>query len=115
MKNKITFSAQARTIVGRKTNQLRRQGLVPANISGNVEKPISVAVDQVKFVKLYAEVGDTGLFYLTVDGETAQRPVLISEVQIDSLTSKPLHVVFRQVNLNEKISAEVPVEVIGEL
>lgn len=115
MPNKITFSAEPRAILGKKANRLRGQGLVPANISGNVDKTVAVSVQAKDFAKLYEEVGDTGLFYLTVTGEKAERPVLISEVQFDSLSMQPLHVVFRQVNLSEKITAEVPVEVIGEL
>lgn len=108
------FTAQPRVITGKKVSQLRRQGLVPANISGNVEETIPVSMDAKKFDALYKQVGDTGLFYLTIEGEKKDRPALVSEVQRDSLSDAALHVVFRQVNLSEKITAEVPVEVVGE-
>jgi large subunit ribosomal protein L25 len=114
MAQKITFKTQPRTISGKKVSQLRRQGLVPANISGNVEKTVPVVVDGVKFEHLYNQVGDTGLFYLTVEGESKERPALVSEVQREPVSGVPIHVVFRQVNLSEKITAEVPVEVVGE-
>lgn len=114
MAQKVTFKTQPREVVGKKVSQLRRQGLVPANISGNVEKTIPVAAELAKFDKLYSQVGDTGLFYLTVEGEKKERPVLIAEVQRHPVSAVALHVVFRQVNLSEKITAEVPVEVVGE-
>ncbi len=115
MAEKITFSARPRIILGKKSNQLRAQSLIPANISGDLDKPIAVAVEKSAFVKLYDKVGDTGLVYLTVEGEKAARPVLINEVQVDPILNNVLHVVFRQVDLTEKVEAEVPVELVGEL
>lgn len=115
MAKKITFQTEPRTLAGKKVGVLRRQGLIPANISGNLDKTIPVTVESRKFDKLYEEVGDTGLFYLTVNGEKAERPVLVDDVQLDPISAKVLHVVFRQVDLTEKISAEVPVELVGEV
>lgn len=115
MAAKITFHVQPRVLAGKKVGQLRRQGLVPANINGDVAATIPVMVAQRQFSKLYDEVGDTGLFYLVVDGEKKERPVLITDVQTDPISDQVMHVVFRQVDLTEKITAEVPVELIGEV
>ncbi len=115
MAQKIKFQTQRRDLAGKKVGQLRRQGLIPGNINGDLEKTISVVVDQRKFEQLYEEVGDTGLFYVTVGEEKTERPVLITDVQLDPISATPLHVVFRQVDLTEKITAEVPVELIGEV
>ena len=108
MAQKIKFQTQRRDLAGKKVGQLRRQGLIPGNINGDLEKTISVVVDQRKFEQLYEEVGDTGLFYVTVGEEKTERPVLITDVQLDPISATPLHVVFRQVDLTEKITAEVP-------
>ncbi len=113
MSQKISFTAQPRAIEGKKVKQLRKQGMIPANISGNVEKTIPVSLDRVGFTKLYEKVGDTGLFYVKVEGEEKDRPVLVSEDQRDPISGNMVHVVLRQVNLSEKIKAEVPVEVVG--
>ena len=114
MSAKVTFQAKPRTVTGKKVSSLRRAGSVPANISGQVEKAVPIMVEATAFTHLYHKVGDTGLVYLTVEGEKQDRPVLVSEVQIDPLSERVVHVVFRQVNLNEKVTAEVPVVVIGE-
>lgn len=114
MSEKIVFKAQPRTLLGRKSKRVRTIGQVPANVSGDLEKSIPVVVELSAFNKLYHKVGDTGLFYLKIEGETKDRPVLVTEVQHDPLSNQILHVVFRQVDLSEKVSAEVPVEVIGE-
>jgi len=42
------------------------------------------------------------------------KPVLVSGLQIDPVTSDYLHVDFRRVDLTEKITAKVPVEIVGE-
>lgn len=110
--NRVTFTAEPRTLLGKKTKTLRKQGFIPANVSGDLDQPLSVVISTLAFERLYAEVGDTGLIYLNVAG--TDHPVLIDDVQIDSLDEKPLHVVFKQVNLREKIEAEVPVELVGE-
>lgn len=115
MAQKITFKTQPRTVTGKKVGALRRAGLVPGNISGDLDKTVPVSVDARSFAKIYEQVGDTGLFYITVDGEKADRPVLVDDVQLDPISAEVIHVVFRQVNLTEKISAEVPVELMGDV
>jgi large subunit ribosomal protein L25 len=115
MAQKITFKTQPRTLTGKKVGALRRAGLVPGNISGDLEKTVPVSVDARSFAKMYEQVGDTGLFYITVEGEKADRPVLVDDVQLDPISAEVIHVVFRQVNLTEKISAEVPVELMGDV
>lgn len=115
MAQKITFKTEPRTLTGKKVSKLRREGLIPGNISGNLDKTIPVSVEARSFAKIYEQVGDTGLFYLTVNGEKTERPVLVDDVQIDPISAEVVHVVFRQVNLSEKITAEVPVELVGEV
>jgi len=114
MSDKLAFSAQLRTIAGKKVKQLRNQGSLPANITSHREPSLSVVVNTATFNKLYTKAGDTTLIYLAVEGEKTPRPVLIDQVQVNSVTGASLHVVFKQVNLKEKIVAEIPVELVGE-
>jgi large subunit ribosomal protein L25 len=114
MSQKTTFTAQPRSILGKKTKQLRRQGLVPANLMGRGVNSVPMSVGLTAFNRLYDEVGDTGLIYLTIEGETQARPVLVDQVDPNPLTGEAQHVVFKQVNLKEKITAEIPVELVGE-
>jgi len=114
MTNKMTFTSVPRTIQGKKVKKLRLQSLIPANITQQDRDSVMITVDLSNFNRLYRKVGDTGLIYLTVEGEKAERPVLVDDLVVHPVTGIPSHVVFRQVNLKEKISAEVPVEIIGE-
>lgn len=108
----LALNANKRTVEGRKVKNLRRDGLLPATIYGNGLTPISVQVKTDEFAHAYKQTGETGLISLTVDGES--HPVLVSTVQLDPVSSLPIHVEFHQVNLKEKIKANVPLVVVGE-
>jgi len=110
--DKVRFQVSKRA--KKKAKQLRREGVVPANIYQANKESLAVQLAPLPFAKLYSQVGDTGLIYLRVEGEEKELPVLVDEVQYDSISNDLLHVVFRKVNLKEKIKANVPVELVGE-
>ena len=114
MSDKHTLSVEPRTILGRKVKQLRAQGLIPANIFGSKVKSTGIQVDAKEFLKLYDQVGDTGLIDLQITGEKQTRPVLVHLIQTHPVLGEPLHVDLRQVDLKEKITAQVPIELVGE-
>ena len=106
-----TFKVEKRA--AEKPKHLRRQGLVPGNIFGK-DGSIAVQTPAREFDDLYQEVGETGLIYLAVAGSQKQHPVLVDEVQTDPVDGHYVHVAFKQVALTDKITAEVPVEVMGK-
>ena len=112
MQEKHTIQAAKRTVLGKKTKHLRKQGLMPANIYGKGIESTAIELPLQDFVNLYKTVGETGLVYVQVDGQA--RPTLIKDVQLDFLTHQPVHADFYQVNLKEKVKAMIPVELVGE-
>ncbi|NMC99759.1 MAG: 50S ribosomal protein L25 [Bacteroidales bacterium] len=110
--DKKTLKADIRTITGRKVKTVRKQGLLPANIYGKKIKSESVQVNKKEFEELYKEVGETGLVSLQIEKD--EHPVLVSNVQLHPVTNEPIHVDFREVDLKTKVTASVPVEVVGE-
>ena len=107
-------SAKPRTILGRKVKKLRLEALIPANVYGKDIKSQSITVTFEDLKKAYKEAGETGVINLTIEGEKKTRPVMIQNIQVSPVKSRILHVDFRQVDLKEKITAEVPVEFVGE-
>ena len=113
--DKQILNAEVRKISGRKVKTLRNKGLLPANVFGKKIKSEALQVDLKEFEKLFAKVGETGLVTLNIqNGKKEEKAVLVSNIQMNPLTDKPIHVDFRQVDLTEKITAEVPVEMVGE-
>lgn len=109
-----SLHVEVRKIVGRKVKKLRREGKVPANVFGKKVKSASVSIDAVSFGKLFRKVGETTLVDLVVAGEKEARPVLVTDVQRDPVTDHIIHVDFHQVDLTEKVTADIPVRIIGE-
>lgn len=109
---KHSLTASKRDVIGRKVKKLRQAGQIPATVYGKKVKSVSVVVTADAFSKTYGEAGETGLVELSV-GDSI-RPVLIHHVQKDPVTGAILHIEFHQVDLKEKVSAHVPLVLIGE-
>ncbi len=106
------ITVEKRQLAGRKVKQLRRQGIIPANLFGNKIKSIAIQVEEKVFTKIFDQVGETGIVEIVVDGD--KYPSLISGFARDSVSKKILHVDFHNVSLKEKVVATIPLHVVGE-
>lgn len=113
MAEKNILKAVKRTVLGRKVKNLRKDGLIAANVFGAGGSE-ALQLQMRDTLKMYEETGDTGVVYLEVEGEKKMRPVLFDEVQVEPMGNMWLHVSLREVNLKEKVEAEVPVVLVGE-
>ncbi|MDP3998351.1 MAG: 50S ribosomal protein L25 [bacterium] len=111
---KHELTVEKRKVTGRKVKNLRKQGIMPANIYGKKVASLAVQLPFKDFRTIFNEIGETGLLDLTVVGEEKTRPVLIHNVHLDPLSSQPLHTDFFQVDLKKKVTAMVPLELGGE-
>lgn len=109
---KQSLKAEKRKVLGRKVKKLRREGILPANIYGKKIKSQAIQVPLAEFNKIFKKVGETGVVELSVN--SSNRPVLINSVQLDPVSDTPIHADFLQVDLKEKVTAGVPVELTGE-
>ena len=112
---KYNLEAQKRELFGKKLKKLRRQGILPANLFGKTTDSTAVQLKLREFERVYKEAGETSVVYVKVEGEEKERPVLISNLHFDPITDLKLHVDLHQVNLKEKVTANVPVEILGEV
>lgn len=106
--DKNTLKTEKRKVLGRKVKQLRRAGKLPANIYGKKVKSQSVQVNLNDFIKVFSKAGETGLVELVVGSK--KLPVLVHNTQKDPVTDNFLHADFLQVDLKQKVTAQVPVE-----
>jgi len=115
--NKINLDAQVRKITGRKTKKLRLEGILPANVFGKKITSLALQLKLNDFKKAFDEAGETSLLNLKIadeKGKVEERPVLISNVQKNPVSDEFIHVDFHQVDLKEKVTAPIPVELTGE-
>ena len=109
---KLLLKASPRKILGRKVKVLRLEGLIPANVYGKKVKSTAVSVDAKEFDNIFKEAGETSLVELNLGKD--KKAVLVRNVQHDPVSEQVLHVDFQEVDLKERITTQVPVELIGE-
>ena len=110
----LELEVSEREIKGKKVRFLRRSGLVPCNVYGHSIDSIAVQADARKLSQVLHSSGGTDLITLKIKNNEMPGKVLIREVQRNPLTDEPIHVDFYQVNMAEKLKAEVPLVFIGE-
>jgi large subunit ribosomal protein L25 len=110
----IVIEAQVGRASGSRTaRRLRRDGLVPGTVYGHGTAPVSVAVGAREL--RHALAGDAGanaLLSLQAGGQTYL--TLARELQRHPVKGNVTHVDFVIVRRDEVISAEVPVNLVGE-
>jgi large subunit ribosomal protein L25 len=109
---KIKFNVSKRQT--KKNNQLRREGVLPANMYQAGKESLSLEMNNLAFLKLNKNLSENAIIYLQVEGEKGEFPVLVDDIQYDVYGKNILHVVFRKVNLAEKIKAYISIELVGE-
>jgi large subunit ribosomal protein L25 len=109
----IELQATTREARGSHNKPLRRQGTVPAVLYGHNVEPRAIATEGRILHKVWMRAGRTQLVDLSVDGGRAQK-VLVREMQVNPRTGQPIHADFFAVNLREKLTADVPVVIVGE-
>lgn len=107
------LSAQPRTALGRDVKKIRHQGLLPGVVYGPKTESQSIQVDYRIFEKLYKQAGESTLVSLSL-GTGKPAKVLISSVTKNPVTNKYEHFDLLQVDLTEKIEAEIPLVFVGE-
>ena len=111
--DRLSLSAEERTLLGKKVKKLRKSGKLPGHVFGKGLETESVTVDAREFLKIFHLAGETGLIDLKI-GKEKVRPVLIREVQYDPVSGDSIHIDFFQVNLTQKVKVPVPLVLIGE-
>jgi large subunit ribosomal protein L25 len=110
----LNIKAAKRDIVGKKTRFLRRQGITPAHIFGHGIKSLALQCDTAKLQRIIAQGGTTRLIDINIEDEKKPRSAFIREIQRDSVSGQLLHVDFYQIKKTEKITADIPIVLMGE-
>lgn len=110
----ISLAATTRDVFGKKVKKLRKQDLLPANIYGKKIKSQAIQLATQDFTKIFKQAGETAIIQLSLKGENQPRAVLVANLQKDPVTDQPLHADFHQVDLKEKVTVAIPVEIRGE-
>jgi large subunit ribosomal protein L25 len=115
MAETISLQVEERSVTGKDSKKLRRQGLLPGVIYGfGVTESQPVQVEARTFERVYHRAGNVHLVDIQV-GETGKTTrAFISAVMRDPVSHVLTHVDFRVVNLRLEVTAHVPIVLTGE-
>lgn len=109
----ISLSLSPRDAVGKKVRGLRRGGLVPAVIHDHGKDSILGSAKYLELEKILHKAGKHHPVELKVGGK--ERLVLIKDIDVDPTKRTLRHVVFQAIKQDEKVTAEVPLHIMGEI
>jgi large subunit ribosomal protein L25 len=94
-------------------NELRRGQMIPSVVYGQGREPLPIALEGRNLNRIFNQFGYSGLFNLELEGE-APLMVLVREVQRHPINRVINHVDLLAVSMTEKITSNVPIQIIGE-
>lgn len=109
----ITLKVTERKELGKAVKALRREGLVPANMYERGKSSQALSAVSGELAKAYNQAGKHHPVELVVDGK--KHLVMFKDVDIDPVKNTLRHVGFHAVKKGEKVEAEVPVKIEGEI
>ncbi len=92
---------------GEKIDDLRKSGRIPAVFYGAGQKTSSIILSTIEFKKIWREAGESSA--IVVSTPSGEINVIIHEVQVDPVTSEPIHVDFLAIDMKKKIKIKVSV------
>ncbi|MGZ3513006.1 MAG: 50S ribosomal protein L25 [Thermodesulfobacteriota bacterium] len=112
------LTAEIREGVGKeKAKKLRSRGLIPAVFYGPKSKTIPLVIHSKELSKaLQTEAGENVLIDLDIrKGDQSDRKVvMLKDIQIDPLQRMTLHTDFYEVTMDQTVTVEVPVRLVGK-
>ncbi|MDQ3879657.1 MAG: 50S ribosomal protein L25 [Chloroflexota bacterium] len=110
----LELSVADRTVTGKATKRLRRDGIVPGVVFGKGSDSVPVQLDAKELETLYRSAGKTSIVRLRMPGGGRPKSVLIRDLQRHPLTGRALHVDLFLVDLTHEMQADIPIVFIGE-
>ena len=114
MTKRPQLKAEVRKVFGKKVKLLRKKGILPCSVYGKKVKSSSIQLSTDEFVKLFRQAGESTIVDLLVGKSATPHHVLIRELQKHPVTGMLLHASFQEVDLSEKIEADIPIHLEGE-
>lgn len=115
--SQVKLEANIRKETGKgKARQLRREGRIPAVLYGHhLENPIILDVNSKDTEQILQAHGKTAIINLAFGDKNAEDQLaMLVDYQRDVFGTYLLHVDFKQVRMDEKVTASIPVVLVGE-
>jgi large subunit ribosomal protein L25 len=114
MAERIALAARPRAVLGKGVRHLRREGILPANVYGKGVESRALQLDAREVQRVLKSHGSRSLFDLSIEGESASRPVLIRALSRKGGMGDVHHIDFYQVDPRRPITTTVALHFTGE-
>jgi large subunit ribosomal protein L25 len=102
-----------RSVIGKGLNTIRSQGQVPAVIHNHGQTSVHVMAPELELTKLYHVAGKHHPLELVVGKD--KYLALIKDAHFNPVKRRLQHVVFQAIRRDEKVEAEIPVRLEGDI
>jgi len=113
----IKLNAKLREESGKgAARKLRQNNTIPAIVYGAKTDPVMLSLCTSDFDKIIREHGSTGLFFnLLMEGKKGEdKIVMLKDMQMDTFSLNYLHIDLHEIDMNTKVTINIPVETIGQ-
>ncbi len=107
-----SLTATPRTRIGKTSDLLSKEGLMPGVVYGPKQEPISISLTVSEFEAVLRHGGESAI--ITLSGLEKPLQVLIHDLDRNPLTNVPRHVDLYAVEKGAKVSVSVPLSFVGE-
>ncbi len=112
MAKEIKLSAELRKEEDGKVKEMRKSGYIPAVVYGPGSDNKNIKVKALDFNRVFAVAGESHLIDVNIGDSSVK--VIVKDTQKDPVKDNIIHIDFYQVDMNKKITAEIPLNFIGE-
>jgi len=114
MTKELTLEVQPRSARGKNANRrLRNQGKVAGVVYGMDLPPQTVELDRRQMVSMLRHgATENSIFLLRMAG-SEDHHTMIRELQVDPIDRRILHIDFQRIDLSQKVTVKVAVEIVG--
>jgi large subunit ribosomal protein L25 len=112
MTEQVELVAERRTMIGKQVRQLRQEGWTPGVLYGHGFDPMPLQFEARSLEHLLSRVGGSQLIAVKIERQKQPEMALVRDVQRDPIRRDVLHVDFYRVRMTERLTAEVPLEMV---
>lgn len=109
----LELNAEPRTVTGKKAGRLRREGLIPGVLYGTGIDPLKLTFEKKILERVLQAAGTSSLVIVKVGKNL--HTAIVRDTQRDSIRHDIQHVDLMQVAMDETMTTEVSLVLVGEL
>ncbi len=109
----INLTAELRTVTGKQVRSLRADGVIPAVVYERGKESVSISIPSSEAQKVFLRAGKHNPINLSIGSD--KRLAMIKDVDLEPVKGRMRHIAFHAVKQDEKVTAEVPLVLDGEV